>query len=74
MLAVSQRNTPIWVWRNKQHQPHRVPKVKLMTTYVFFDEALHMLANAFLISATLLIAVSGIGLAVIETIEKTGER
>jgi hypothetical protein len=45
-----------------------------MTTYVFFDEALQMLANAYLISAMLLIAASGIGLAVIETIEKTGER
>lgn len=45
-----------------------------MTTYIFFDDALRMLANAFLISAVLLIAGSGIGLAVIETIEKTGER
>ncbi|WP_017653803.1 hypothetical protein [Fortiea contorta] len=45
-----------------------------MTTYIFFDEALHMLANAYLISATLLIAASGIGLAVMETLEKTGER
>jgi hypothetical protein len=45
-----------------------------MTTYIFFDEALHMLTNAFLLSAALLIAGSGIGLAVIETIEKTGHR
>ncbi len=45
-----------------------------MTTYIFFDEALHMLVNAFLISVGLLMAASGIGLAVIETIEKTGDR
>ncbi|MBD2294502.1 hypothetical protein H6G06_13700 [Anabaena sphaerica FACHB-251] len=44
-----------------------------MTTYIFFDEALRMLTNAYLISAILLIAASSIGLAVIETIEKTGE-
>ncbi|BAZ82271.1 MAG: hypothetical protein ACKO9I_13730 [Sphaerospermopsis kisseleviana] len=44
-----------------------------MTTYIFFDEALRMLTSAYLISAVLLIAASGIGLAVIETIEKTGE-
>jgi len=45
-----------------------------MTTYIFFDDALRMFANAYLISAILLIAASGIGLAVIETMEKTGER
>jgi hypothetical protein len=45
-----------------------------MTTYIFFNDALQMLVNAFLISAIMLIAASGIGLAVIETIEKTGER
>ncbi|MEA5617997.1 hypothetical protein VB711_09130 [Cronbergia sp. UHCC 0137] len=45
-----------------------------MTTYIFIDEALQMLANAYWISAILLIATSSIGLAVIETIEKTGER
>ncbi|WGV26556.1 hypothetical protein [Halotia branconii] len=45
-----------------------------MTTYVFFEDALRMLTNAYLLSAVLLIAASGIGLAVIETIEKTGER
>ncbi|WP_298912282.1 hypothetical protein [uncultured Nostoc sp.] len=44
-----------------------------MTTYIFFDEALRMLINAYLISVVLLIAASGIGLAIIETIEKTGE-
>ncbi|MEH2015330.1 hypothetical protein [Nostoc sp.] len=44
-----------------------------MTTYIFFDEALRMLINAYLISVVLLIAASGIGLAVIEIIEKTGE-
>jgi hypothetical protein len=45
-----------------------------MNTYIFFDEALHILVNAYLVSAILLIAASGIGLAVIETIEKSGER
>jgi hypothetical protein len=45
-----------------------------MNTYIFFDEALHILVNAYLVSAVLLIAASGIGLAVIETIEKSGER
>ncbi len=45
-----------------------------MTTSIFFDDALRMLVNAYWISAILLIAASGIGLAVIETIEKTGER
>ncbi|BAY07163.1 MULTISPECIES: hypothetical protein [Nostocales] len=45
-----------------------------MTTYIFFNDALQMLTNAYLISAIVLIAASGIGLAVIETIEKTGER
>jgi hypothetical protein len=44
-----------------------------MTTYIFFDQALRMLTNAYLISAVLLIAASSIGLAVVETIEKTGE-
>ncbi|MDH6056222.1 hypothetical protein [Umezakia ovalisporum] len=45
-----------------------------MTTYMFFEDALRMFANAYLLSAIMLIAASGIGLAVIETIEKTGER
>ncbi len=45
-----------------------------MTTYIFFDDALRMLANAYLLSAVLLMAASGIGLAVIETIEKTAQR
>lgn len=44
-----------------------------MTTYIFFNQAIRMLTNAYLISAILLIAASSIGLAVIETIEKTGE-
>lgn len=43
-----------------------------MTTYIFFDDALRMLVNAFLLSVLLLIATSGIGLAVIESMEKTG--
>lgn len=45
-----------------------------MTTYIFFGDALRMLTNAYLLSGILLIAASGIGLAVIETIEKTGEQ
>ncbi|MFH7026275.1 MAG: hypothetical protein ACHBN1_12945 [Heteroscytonema crispum UTEX LB 1556] len=44
-----------------------------MTTYILFDDALRMLVYAFLVSAVMLIAASGIGLAVIETIEKSGE-
>jgi hypothetical protein len=44
-----------------------------MTTYILFDDALRMLVYAFLGSAVMLIAASGIGLAVIETIEKSGE-
>lgn len=43
-----------------------------MTTYIFFDDALRMLVNAFLASVLLLIAGSGLGLAVIETFEKAG--
>jgi hypothetical protein len=53
---------------------YRVHRDKPMTTYVFFDDALRMLVNAFLISVLMLIAASGIGLAVIETIEKTPNR
>ncbi|MGI8501652.1 MAG: hypothetical protein ACR2LR_11000 [Hassallia sp.] len=45
-----------------------------MNTYIFFNDALQMLVNAYLVSAILLIAGSGIGLAVIETIEKSGQR
>lgn len=44
-----------------------------MTTYIFFDEALRMLTNAYFLSVIFLIAASSIGLAVIETIEKIGE-
>ncbi len=44
-----------------------------MTTYIFFDEALRMLTNAYLISVIVLIAASSIGLAVIETIDKIGD-
>lgn len=44
-----------------------------MTTYIFFEDALRMLTNTYLVSALLLIAASSIGLAVIETIEKSGE-
>ena len=45
-----------------------------MDSYIFFDEALRILVNAFLASAILLIAGSGIGLAVIESIEKASNR
>jgi hypothetical protein len=44
-----------------------------MTTYIFFDDVLRMLTNAYLISIILLIAGSSIGLALIETIEKARE-
>jgi hypothetical protein len=42
-----------------------------MTTYIFFDAALRMLVNAYLVSVVLLLVASAIGLAVIETIEKS---
>ncbi|WP_017318434.1 hypothetical protein [Mastigocladopsis repens] len=45
-----------------------------MTSYILFDDALRMLVKAFLVSVLLLIACSGLGLAVIETIDKTGLR
>ncbi|WP_460204404.1 hypothetical protein [Scytonema sp. NUACC21] len=45
-----------------------------MSSYILFDDALRILVNAFLASVLLLIAFSGIGLAVIETIEKTNPR
>ncbi|MEC4881863.1 MAG: hypothetical protein SAL70_11035 [Scytonema sp. PMC 1070.18] len=45
-----------------------------MTSYIFFDEAQRIFVNAFLTSVLLLLAFSSIGLAVIETIEKTGIR
>ena len=41
-----------------------------MTTYIFFDEALYIFVKAFLASIMLLLTISGIGLAVVETIEK----
>lgn len=44
-----------------------------MTTCIFFDQALQMLTIAFLAAPIMLIAASSIGLAVIETIEKTGD-
>jgi hypothetical protein len=46
---------------------------KTMDNYIFFDEALRILVNAFLATALLLIAGSGIGLAVIESIEKPSQ-
>ena len=49
-------------------------KDKAMTTYIFFDDALRMLVQAFLMSVVLLIAASGLGLAVIEMVEKTDVR
>lgn len=41
---------------------------------MFFDQALHMFVNAFLASIVVLMAVSGIGLAIIETTEKADNR
>jgi len=43
-----------------------------MTNYIFFDTALQMLVNAYLVSVILLLATSAIGVVVIETIEKAG--
>ncbi|BAZ10168.1 hypothetical protein NIES4071_19820 [Calothrix sp. NIES-4071] len=45
-----------------------------MDSYIFFDNALRIFVNAFLASAILLMAASGIGLAVIESIEKASDR
>ena len=45
-----------------------------MDSYIFFDDALRILVNAFLASEILLVAASGIGLAVIESIEKASDR
>ena len=45
-----------------------------MDNYIFFEDALWMLVYAFLLSSVGLVAASGIGLAVIETIEKTNNR
>ncbi len=45
-----------------------------MTTYIFFDEALYILVKAFLASVMLLLTISGIGLAVVETFEKNDLR
>lgn len=41
-----------------------------MTTYIFFDTALQMLVNAYLVSIVLLLSASAIGLAVIELVER----
>lgn len=46
----------------------------MMGNYIFFEDALLMLVYAFLLSTVGLIAASGIGLAVIETIERTSNR
>jgi hypothetical protein len=45
-----------------------------MSSYIFFDDALRIFVNAFLASVFLLIAFSGVGLAIVETVEKSGER
>lgn len=45
-----------------------------MTTYIFFDAALRIFLNAYLVSVVLLLAGSAIGLAVIEVIEKTEDQ
>ena len=44
-----------------------------MTSYIFFDEALRILLNAYLISFVLLLSTSAIGLAIIETLEIKGK-
>ncbi len=44
-----------------------------MDNYILFENALQMLVNAFLASAVFMIAASGIGLAVIETLEKSSD-
>ncbi len=41
-----------------------------MTTYILFDEALYIFVKAFLASIMLLLTISGIALAVVETIEE----
>ena len=41
-----------------------------MTTYIFFDTALRIFVNAYLVSLVLLLLASAIGLAVIESMEK----
>ncbi len=44
-----------------------------MDNYILFENALQMLVNAFLASVMFMIAASGIGLAVIESIEKSSD-
>jgi hypothetical protein len=46
----------------------------IMDNYIFFDDAMQILANAFLASVAILMAASGIGLVVIESSEKTSDR
>ena len=41
-----------------------------MTTYIFFDTALRIFINVYLVSAVLLVSASAVGLAVIESMEK----
>jgi hypothetical protein len=45
-----------------------------MDNYIFFESVIRMLVNAFLASVMFMIAASGIGLAVIESIEKSSDR
>lgn len=42
-----------------------------MTTYIFMENALKIVTNAYLVSSMLLIATSYIGLSVIEIIEES---
>jgi|GEM_PF-536891 hypothetical protein len=72
VLVINPRNTAIMLWRNNSPSDIEFNRLTQMATYIFFDDALRMLTNTYLISAVLLIAVSSIGLAVIETIEKIG--
>ena len=58
--AINTTNTPIL-------------REKTMHNYILFENALQMLVNAFLASAMFMIAASGIGLAVIETLEKSSD-
>ncbi|MGB3203507.1 MAG: hypothetical protein WBB28_00810 [Crinalium sp.] len=44
-----------------------------MTTYMTLETALRIVENSFLVSAIALIAVSYIGLAIIDTLEKSQE-
>lgn len=73
MLVIFQRNETARVWSNKYYYTPFLGE-KTMDNYILFENALQMLVNAFLASAMFMIAASGIGLAVIETLEKSSDR